>query len=135
VLTKDVVEKLWNSYRSGTPGTESITLPIRISSALTVKGTFSISSHGNGVLSLPGVRIRLFDSNQDGVIFDGFLLENELVDIDQDGFSDLVVWGTAIQHDDEGGEIGRRSVVSIFWYDARQAVFRNTLKSVDVIAY
>lgn len=136
LLTQQDVKKLWDTFQASTPETDSLNLSVQVSYSLKVIGNFSITSKGNGVLQVPGVNIRLYDGHDDGVVFDSFLLNNELVDVDGDGFKDIVLWGTSILYDDKDDkEIGRRPVLSIFRFDPKTKKFINTVPSQDVYVY
>ena len=136
LLTEKAVGELWGAFHAGTPGTDNLKLNIQVSASVIVTGSFSITSKGNGGLVVPGAGIRLYDSHDDGLIFDGGLLNNELVDIDGDGFKDIVLWGTSILYDDKGDkEIGRRPVLCIFRFNPKIKKFVNTVPSQDVYVY
>jgi hypothetical protein len=96
LITQTDVNRLDATLREGMPETDILNIKFPVNSHITLKGTFSITSKGNGVLTISGLNIRIYDAHSDGVVFDGFLLHNEATDIDGDGYNDLVVWGTAI---------------------------------------
>jgi hypothetical protein len=123
------------TYQVGTPGTEDLNLKIVVSESISVNGRFSITSKGNGVLEVPGANIRLYGCHHDGVVFDGCLLNNELVDIDGDGFKDIVLWGTANLFDEDDKQVGERPVLCIFRFDPIVKKFINTVPSKDVYVY
>ena len=137
LLTQKDVKGLENKFQEpGTSETDSLKLNVQVSVSLTVTGYFSITSKGNGELKVPGANIRLYDSHDDGVVFDGFLLNNELVDVDGDEFKDIVLWGTSILYDDnDDKEISRRPVLSIFRFEPKTNKFINTVPSQDVYVY
>lgn len=60
-----------------------------------LRGTFTITGKGHGVLDLGGLSIGLYDAHDDGCTFEGFLLRTEVKDADGDGLADLVVRGVA----------------------------------------
>jgi hypothetical protein len=42
-----------------------------------IEGVFAITTKGNGIVSLPGLSVRVFDSHDDGVVYRGGLLRCE----------------------------------------------------------
>ncbi|HKY22542.1 MAG TPA: hypothetical protein VJM31_15120 [Vicinamibacterales bacterium] len=132
VLTEAVIFAMPHSNIETGP----IQLSLRLSADVSVAASVSITSKGNGVLDLPGAKVRLYDRHEDTVTFAEGLLNNELVDIDGDGLKDLVLWGTAVETDDKGtSEIERRPVLCIFKYDPHKSIFINTVPSKDVSVY
>ncbi|MCB9397913.1 MAG: hypothetical protein H6510_08860 [Acidobacteria bacterium] len=93
---------------------------------LSIKITFRISSKGNGILSLPGLLIRIYDEHDDRLFFDPPLLENEWVDLNQDGYRDLVVSGNAILTDEADKISTRHSVKATFVFDPKTQTFVTT---------
>lgn len=63
---------------------------------------FNVTTKGNGVISVPGMNVRIYDAHDDGLVFENYLLKCEWKDTDADGFLDLVVSGTAILTGDQG---------------------------------
>ncbi|MEI8646392.1 hypothetical protein P4S60_18385 [Pseudoalteromonas sp. Hal040] len=98
---------------------------------------FSITSKGNGGFSLPGLfLVRLFDQHDDGSYFKSGLLRNELIDLDEDGYNELLFWGIAIKTDDESEKVlGEIPVVAILKYDPKSKTFKVIKKSNEIDIY
>ena len=135
LVTASDVKGLWAKFRDGSVGTDELDVSIQVSRGVLLHGVFSITSKGNGILEVPGARIRIYDTDHDGLVFEGSLLHNRLVDVDGDGFNDIVIWGTAVLSDDDDKETGRRPVLSVFHYDPRTGRFVNTVPSKHVYVF
>lgn len=54
------------------------------------------TNKGNGGITLGGLMIRLRDAHDDGVVFDPWSLSCRWLDVDRDGYADLLVEGVAV---------------------------------------
>jgi hypothetical protein len=86
-----------------------------------------ITSKGNGALTVGGLSIRFYDGHQDLKTFAGGCLSHRLSDIDQDGYKDLVFYGTVEQWGEKGEFLAQRPVVSVFRFSPTTRRFVNTL--------
>lgn len=98
---------------------------------------FGITSKGNGGFSLPGLfLIRVYDRHDDGSYFKSGLLQNELLDIDEDGYKEILLWGVAIKTDENSERIiGEIPVVAIIKYDSKAKIFKVIKKSEEIDIY
>ncbi|WP_125719009.1 hypothetical protein [Pseudoalteromonas rubra] len=98
---------------------------------------FSITSKGNGGFSLPGLfLVRLYDQHDDGSYFKSGLLRNELIDLDGDGYNELLFWGIAVKTGDESEKtLGETPVVAILKYDIKSKAFKVVKKSDEIDIY
>ncbi|MCX6955487.1 MAG: hypothetical protein NTV51_25340 [Verrucomicrobia bacterium] len=95
--------------------------------------TFEITTNGNGLLTLPGLAIRVFDSHADGLVFRNGLLRCEWQDVDGDGVRELVVTGTAIrQNDQAGADEGTVQIRGVFRYVAKERRFETVICSPEI---
>jgi hypothetical protein len=135
LITQADVSRINATLRPGMPETDILNIKFPVNSNTSLKGTFSITSKGNGVLTISGLNIRIYDAHSDGIIFADYLLHNEATDIDQDGYNDLVVWGTAILSDEEEREITRVPVKAIFRFNPKTMKLENTLKDKHIYVF
>ena len=90
---------------------------IRASDALEIDASFNITTKGNGVILIPGLSIRVYDSHDDGLIFRGGLLRCEW----NFGHSvEFVVSGIAETTEEKKEEIPVRGV---FRYNSVKEIF------------
>jgi hypothetical protein len=92
-----------------------------------VQATFEFekTTKGNGVLRFPGGCARVYDSHDDSVTFEPFALDIRLVEIDDDGYLDVVATGIGVHREEKTDrEIERRPVRSTFRFDPRTKTFR-----------
>lgn len=82
---------------------------IEIGAQTKIDARFLITTKGNGVVTLPGLAVRIYDAHGDEITFQGGLLRCEWRDEDGDGFLDLVVGGWA-EHSSEKGDKVVKSV-------------------------
>lgn len=94
---------------------------------------FEKTTKGNGGLTFPGGFARIYDAHDDGIVFDPYLLDTRLADLDGDGFADIELRGTAVFHDDKGTrEIGRRRVRAVFTFVPAQRRFVETASDESI---
>jgi hypothetical protein len=87
-----------------------------------VRFDFEKTSKGNGTLTFPGGKVRIYDAHDDGIIFDPFGLQTRLIDLD------LEVSGIAVRFDDKGDrEIERRPVRAVFRFVPSAGRFINVI--------
>lgn len=93
-----------------------VTRVLEIGAQTRIKLQFSITTRGNGSITLPGLLVRVHDEHQDEVTFSGGLLRCEWRDEDGDGFLDLVVGGWAEHVDDNERKIKSVPLGGVFLY-------------------
>lgn len=136
LLDAAVLPQILNTFKEGSPGTDVFHFRYRLSKDRSVNYDFSISSKGNGTVSLPGITVHLYDDHDDGVYFKDGLLLSSLSDINGDGYTDIVLYGIAVISDEETQkgtqEISTEKelpVVSILRFDVKKNRYRVLLKS------
>lgn len=94
---------------------------------------FQITTKGNGLLTLPGLAVRVYDSHDDGLIFRGGLLHCEWCDLDGDGVLELVVSGLAVRLNERTDSAERSSNVrGVFRYVGRERRFAASACSPEI---
>jgi hypothetical protein len=77
-----------------------------------------ITNKGNGLMQALNIKFPIYDTHDDGEIFRGGLLDVALVDIDEDGYKDVVISGIVDKTNDKSGEIVSSGVIiAIYHYD------------------
>ncbi len=101
---------------------------LKIASGIKLPFTFSITSKGNGTITLANdhTLIHVYDSHNEGLYIDGFLLNNYLSDVNNDGYKDLVLKGKVHKTHDKTGEIlDTVAIYEIYYYDLKHNTFTN----------
>lgn len=80
------------------------------------RALLDVTSNGNGVLYLSGFRIRVYDVHDNGVVHSPGMLISILMDVDGDGYRDLIVAGEAAVTDEAGTSIDRRQISQVHLY-------------------
>lgn len=136
VISNSDVADILSSLKVGTPSTDTIRKNIEIGEDVTVSIEFAISSKGNGGIELPGIfLVRLYDKHDDLSYFKNGLLNNELIDLNSDGYKDILLWGTAVKSDDEGNNLGEVSVLAVLVYSPKDKIYQILRKSEEIDIY
>ena len=80
----------------GMPGELEDSRDVRIGKDVTFRATIAVTNKGNGTLSIANLRLRVYDDHDDGLIYQGRLLDIAFVDLSGGGYKDLIVSGCAI---------------------------------------
>ena len=67
-----------------------------------------VTNKGNGFLEMCGQEFRVYDDHDDGVVFDPPFVRVTFLDIDNDGFRDLLICGMVRTTDGSDGRCGGR---------------------------
>ncbi len=103
------------SLESGVPHLELVDLGRGLEAELGLDA----STKGNGLLTLLNLRLRVVDQHDDGLLFPE-PLDVGLVDLDRDGYLDVVTAGPALLTGEDDSEHPRTtSVMAIFMLDAK----------------
>ena len=130
LISKADIEQLLPAQ--GVVVTESIEKTLDIGHGISAHYTFEITSKGNGAINLPGVLIRLYDRHSDLSMFKNGLIKNELIDLNADGYKDIVLWGTALSFDDEGKALGESEALGILIFSATEKKYILLRKSEQI---
>ena len=86
-----------------------------------------VTSKGNGTLTIANVKVRVFDDHDDGMVYLGGMLGTRFVDIDRDGYLDLLLSGIVEFTGEIAGSVTRReAVVTIYMFDPTTNRFTRT---------
>ena len=132
LISKVEVKKLLPPYTDGRIGTNILEKTLNIGHDIQVAYEFEITSKGNGAIVLPGILLRLYDNHHDLSYFKNGLLNNEALDINSDGFKDILLWGTALTFDDDGNSLGEEEVVGILLYSVKEQKYVVLKKSEQI---
>ena len=137
LISKAEVDKLLPTWTEGKIATDILKKELNIGHGINVSYEFEITSKGNGAIVLPGILLRLYDNHNDLSYFKHGLLNNEVIDINSDGYKDILLWGTALTFDDDGKELGEKEVVGILLFspdDKKYKVLRKS-EQIDVFSH
>ena len=132
IISKEEINKLLPTLTDGKVGTDSLSKSLVIGDGVKVSYEFEITSKGNGAVILPGILLRLYDSHDDLSYFKNGLLNNELLDVNSDGYKDIILWGTALTFDDDGNSLGEKEVVAVLVYSAKDKKYVVLKKSEEI---
>jgi hypothetical protein len=82
-----------------------------------------VTNKANGRLHICGQYFRVYDGSSDLDLFDPYCLHITFVDLDGDGYRDLVLEGERLEQDDDDAPIRRISVLQVFRYDVEAGRF------------
>jgi hypothetical protein len=110
---------------NGIPGEEHYEKLIDIGHGIRANAVIDVTTKGNGTLSVSNLRLHVLDEHDDGEVFVGGLLHAEFVDINQDGYKDLVIYGISEQTGEkEGDPVSFAPVVSIYIFNPLEKCFK-----------
>ncbi|MBA6302357.1 hypothetical protein [Colwellia sp. MB02u-14] len=136
LISSSDVELIISNFKSDSLSNNVIDKNIQIGANTNISIEFGITSKGNGGIELPGIfLLRLYDMHGDLSYFKDGLLNNELIDINSDGYKDILLWGTAIKSDDDGNNLGEVSVLAVLVYSPKDKVYKILRKSEEIDIY
>ena len=123
--------------KEGMPGEESIHREVDFGKKVKLKASIEVTAKGNGALRLGNLNLKVFDSHDDGVVYENELLTIDIADLDGDGARELIVSGIVVFTEDERPYkvIKREHVVFIYKLRNRSnfdEVYRNTNFRIDL---
>jgi len=107
----------------GIYGSEEWTGTIVIGDDRTELAMVEVTSKGNGHLTICSQMFRVYDSHGDLDLFDPSCLDITFVDLNNDGYRDLVLHGEIVESDDEEVFIRRVPVLQVYRFDDNLARF------------
>jgi hypothetical protein len=118
---------------SGMPGELSFQRMISVAAGFEMLARIEITSKGNGILGIANLRLKVFDSHDDGTYFENGLLNIDFKDIDGDGKREMIISGIVCITDENGKvPLRREPVVFIYKLDANLA-FKAVYRSGKVV--
>ena len=119
LLSKQEVDNLVLAMKKENTATETLKKSVDIGHGQKVEYSFYADADGYGGIALPGIKmLRLFDYNGESSFFRDGLLKNELLDLNADGYKDILLWGTAVMYGENDELLGEKPVVAILLYQA-----------------
>lgn len=113
----------------GMPGEKLCLKQIEIGPGISHTMKINLTAKGNGMMHLLNLSIPVYDSHDNGHLFEGFLLNIRFIDLDNDGYKDLVITGTRVSTGEKGNVVsGRDEVLRIFQFDSKEIRFVERLR-------
>jgi hypothetical protein len=112
--------------KDGISGSLRYMKSIQVSSKIAIDATLNVTAKGNGILDFANLHLKVFDDYHDEQVFDHEgLLHVEFVDVDGDGFKDLVISGI-VRHmgEKESDPVSEEALVSVYLYDKSNGEYR-----------
>ncbi|PYK98422.1 MAG: hypothetical protein DME19_12600 [Verrucomicrobia bacterium] len=115
----------------GMPGELSCEKEINLGRGVKLAAKIEVTAKGNGTLTIGKLKVAVFDDHNDGAFYEDEMLKTDFVDIDGDGFLDLVLSGIICFTDEKGDKVvSREAFVCIYKYCGKQR-FRKIYSSSD----
>lgn len=109
---------------------------IEIGAQTKIDAHFFITTKGNGVVTLPGLTVRIYDAHGDEITFQGRLLRCEWRDEDGDGYLDLVVGGWADHFSEKGDRVVKSVPLrAVFRYLPKQRRFETVVCPPEIYTW
>ena len=90
---------------------------IEIGAAFKLKAYIEINHHGNGDIKIANLFLGIYDEHEDGAYYRNGLLDTDFVDINGDGFKDIVVSGAVCYTDDTEIYLMDEIVLFIYFFE------------------
>ncbi|MCC5790924.1 MAG: hypothetical protein JJT75_14940 [Opitutales bacterium] len=109
---------------------------VAISDEFELPYSFTIKAKGKGITEIGGISIRTYSAPRGQSNFEGFLLKHDFIDINDNGYRDLLLSGIyRINHDNESDAFSQRVIVAIFLFDPQIGQFKPSVKDEAVYFY
>jgi hypothetical protein len=113
----------------GMPGEGVLQTTIDVGPGMTLDAVVEVTAKGNGVLSIANLRLRVVDEHDDGIVYKDGWAHTEFVDLNNDGWKDLVVLGSLVRTREAASESpGGEPFVFIYLFDAEAMAFVRSYK-------
>lgn len=92
-----------------------------------------ISARGNGILDFANLRLKIHDADPDIIFYENDLLDTDFIDIDGDGYKDIIISGIVCYVDDKNSDLvlKRESVVYIYMFSPAKKIFYLTYRDAS----
>jgi len=121
--------------KDGMPGEQDLHREVVVTPGVKVPLDIAVTAKGNGYLRMGNLKLKVFDSHDDGSYYEGDLLNIDLAEIHDDGKRDVIISGIVCFTDEKGKAVLRReAVVYIYAFQPDgtfKQVFRNTDHKLD----
>lgn len=108
--------------RSGMPGEQVLVRQVKQPDG-PVALEVNVTTKGNGWLTGPGLRVKVYDSHDDGTLFEGRMHVVSLHDVNGDGALDVIVAGHELHRPNGASTTERRPVLDVWLFDAEAGRF------------
>lgn len=111
------------------PGETRAQWVIEVGPAVRLTASVEVTTKGNGTLNIGNLHLRVVDAHDDGAKYQNGMAHVEFVDVDGDGWKDVVVIGIVDYTDEKSDAVRKREPFTfIYRYDPKNKVFRQTYK-------
>ncbi|MBM7072677.1 hypothetical protein JQC92_11655 [Shewanella sp. 202IG2-18] len=132
LITESEAVEIENTLEAGSVESDELTKSIDIGNGVSTSYSFSITSKGNGGIDLLGTTLKLYDQHDDSIYIKGGLLQSHLVDLNDDGYLDILLKGIAIYTGEKGDLNEERPVKAILHYSPTLNVYNVVSKSEEI---
>src|SRR5260370_41219793 len=112
------------------PGEQGLQKKVVLAPNIKMTATIEVTTKGNGLLQIGNLRLAVYDSHDDGIYYENWLLNIDFADIDGDGKREMLISGIVCFTDDKGDKVLRReAVVYIYKLQSNnrfKQVYKNT---------
>ena len=89
-----------------------------------------VTSKGNGSMKIGNLYLKVYDTHDDGDFYEGHMLKIEFIDINKDGYKDIILTGIRCKTEEKGNlVVQREGVFLIFLYDFQSDHFVKSYSS------
>lgn len=117
---------------NGMPGEESLETEVVLADGVKMSATVEVTAKGNGWLRIGNLKLKVFDSHDDGSYYEGEMLKVEFPDLDGDGRREMVISGLVCFTDEKGGHVLRREAVAFIYTLQPDRTFKQVYRNTDV---
>jgi|LauGreDrversion2_5_1035112.scaffolds.fasta_scaffold01758_2 hypothetical protein len=118
--------------KNGMPGEEGFDKEIVFAAGIKIAATINVTNKGNGSLQIANLKLKIFDSHDDGKYYENEMLKIEFVDLDGDGKRELLVSGIVCFTDEKGDSMLRREAVVFIYALQLNHTFRLIYSNTDL---
>jgi len=104
---------------------------IHIGHNLSYPASILVTNKGNGILEFANLKLHVYDGHDDGRYFDGGLAHVEFVDLNDDGYKDIVVTAAVVYTDEKDKIIATKPALFVYYFDPKTRSFFLKYKVAD----
>ena len=123
-----VTKQMLKPDRDGMPGEQICRGDVDLGAGLKLPFALAGTNKGNGTLEIANLKLRILDDYDDSMIYDGSLLNAEIVSLDETDGKYLIISGTAIHTGEKGNERLPEGVFFIYRFDRVTKTFSRVYK-------
>jgi len=92
------------------------------------------TSRGNGTLKIHNLNLRIFDQHDDGVVYEGDVLNVDFKDLNDDKLNEIIITGILkYAGDNESDPVNYESFAQIFSFDCKLDFFISLYKTGHIL--